>query len=161
MFFSSDWALLTLLAECFMVYLHPLQWQHTFVPILSGQMLDFIMAPTSFLMGCHLDHFEEVSKVRGPSRGVGPGLRGRRALRGKLSPRRICAGAPRSPTPAPYPAVTSGCRTCADTHTLTHIHTLCTVLWALTHTPLFSPPTTDHRMCPRPRPVLPASPPRF
>ncbi|XP_047396224.1 DENN domain-containing protein 3 isoform X2 [Sciurus carolinensis] len=61
-FFSSDWALLTLVAECFMVYLHPLQWQHTFVPILSAQMLDFIMAPTSFLMGCHLDHFGEVSK---------------------------------------------------------------------------------------------------
>ncbi|XP_072805905.1 DENN domain-containing protein 3 isoform X2 [Vicugna pacos] len=61
-FFSSSWALLTLVAECFMVYLHPLQWQHTFVPILSGQMLDFLMAPTSFLMGCHLDHFEEVSK---------------------------------------------------------------------------------------------------
>ncbi|KAM4865580.1 DENN domain-containing protein 3 [Thomomys bottae] len=61
-FFSSDWALLTLIAECFMVYLHPLQWQHTFVPILSRQMLDFVMAPTSFLMGCHLDHFEEVNK---------------------------------------------------------------------------------------------------
>lgn len=64
MFFSSDWALLTLTAECFVAYLHPLQWQHTFVPILSGQMLDFVMAPTSFLMGCHLDHFEEVRKVR-------------------------------------------------------------------------------------------------
>lgn len=63
-FFSCSWALLTLVAECFMVYLHPLQWQHTFVPILSRQMLDFVMAPTSFLMGCHLDHFEEVSKVR-------------------------------------------------------------------------------------------------
>ncbi|XP_060245275.1 DENN domain-containing protein 3 isoform X3 [Meriones unguiculatus] len=61
-FFSSDWALLTLIAECFLAYLHPLQWQHTFVPILSGQMLDFVMAPTSFLMGCHLDHFEEVRK---------------------------------------------------------------------------------------------------
>ncbi|XP_059971573.1 DENN domain-containing protein 3 isoform X1 [Mesoplodon densirostris] len=61
-FFSSSWALLTLVAECFMAYLHPLQWQHTFVPILSRQMLDFVMAPTSFLMGCHLDHFEEVSK---------------------------------------------------------------------------------------------------
>ncbi|XP_041528510.1 DENN domain-containing protein 3 [Microtus oregoni] len=61
-FFSSDWALLTLIAECFVVYIHPLQWQHTFVPILSGQMLDFVMAPTSFLMGCHLDHFEEVRK---------------------------------------------------------------------------------------------------
>ncbi|XP_029447975.1 DENN domain-containing protein 3 isoform X2 [Rhinatrema bivittatum] len=62
-FFSSDWALLTLIAECFMLYLHPIQWQHTFVPILSSQMLDFIMAPTSFLMGCHLDHFEEVKKA--------------------------------------------------------------------------------------------------
>lgn len=50
------------MAECFVAYLHPLQWQHTFVPILSGQMLDFVMAPTSFLMGCHLDHFEEVRK---------------------------------------------------------------------------------------------------
>lgn len=63
-FFSSNWALLTLVTECFLAYLHPLQWKHTFVPILSGQMLDFVMAPTSFLMGCHLDHYEEVSKVR-------------------------------------------------------------------------------------------------
>ncbi|XP_062043922.1 DENN domain-containing protein 3 isoform X2 [Lepus europaeus] len=61
-FFSADWALLTLVAECFVAYLHPLQWQHPFVPILSGQMLDFLMAPTSFLMGCHLDHLQEVSK---------------------------------------------------------------------------------------------------
>ncbi|XP_037354764.1 DENN domain-containing protein 3 isoform X2 [Talpa occidentalis] len=60
--FSSNWALLTLVAECFLAFLHPLQWQHTFVPVLSSQMLDFLMAPTSFLMGCHLDHFEEVSK---------------------------------------------------------------------------------------------------
>lgn len=63
-FFSSSWALLPLVAECFLAYLHPLQWQHTFVPVLSRQMLDFVMAPTSFLMGCHLDYFEEVSKVR-------------------------------------------------------------------------------------------------
>lgn len=62
--FSSDWALLTLVAECFMLYLHPLQWQHTFVPLLSRHMLDFVMAPTSFLMGCHADHFEVVSTVR-------------------------------------------------------------------------------------------------
>ncbi|XP_073446515.1 DENN domain-containing protein 3 isoform X2 [Dendrobates tinctorius] len=61
-FFSKDFALLTLVAECFMVYLHPIKWQHTFVPILSQHMLDFIMAPTSFLMGCHLDHYKEVCK---------------------------------------------------------------------------------------------------
>ncbi|XP_036119777.1 DENN domain-containing protein 3 isoform X1 [Molossus molossus] len=60
--FSASWALLTLMAESFLAYLQPLHWQHTFVPILSGQMLDFVMAPTSFLMGCHLCHFEEVSK---------------------------------------------------------------------------------------------------
>lgn len=63
-FFSATWALLTLVAECFLAYLHPLRWQHTLVPILSGQMLDFLMAPTAFLMGCHLSHLEEVSKVR-------------------------------------------------------------------------------------------------
>ncbi|XP_059528413.1 DENN domain-containing protein 3 isoform X1 [Myotis daubentonii] len=61
-FFSASWALLTLVAECFLAYLHPLRWQHTLVPILSGQMLDFLMAPTAFLMGCHLSHLEEVSK---------------------------------------------------------------------------------------------------
>ncbi|KAG5842676.1 hypothetical protein ANANG_G00180140 [Anguilla anguilla] len=60
-FFSSDWALLTLTAECFMLYIRPLLWQHPYVPILSRQMLDFLMAPTAFLMGCHLRHFEEVA----------------------------------------------------------------------------------------------------
>uniref|UniRef100_A0A8C9RNE3 DENN domain-containing protein 3 n=1 Tax=Scleropages formosus TaxID=113540 RepID=A0A8C9RNE3_SCLFO len=60
-FFSSDWARLTLVAECFMLFIRPLVWQHPFVPVLSRQMLDFVMAPTSFLMGCHLHHFEEVA----------------------------------------------------------------------------------------------------
>ncbi|XP_007249779.3 DENN domain-containing protein 3 [Astyanax mexicanus] len=60
-FFSSDWARLTLMAECFMLYIHPLRWQHPLVPTLSRQMLDFLMAPTAFLMGCHLSHFKEVA----------------------------------------------------------------------------------------------------
>ncbi|XP_041933016.1 DENN domain-containing protein 3 isoform X2 [Alosa sapidissima] len=60
-FVSSDWARLTLVAECFMRFIHPLHWQHPFVPILSHQMLDFLMAPTSYLMGCHAQHIEEVA----------------------------------------------------------------------------------------------------
>lgn len=60
--FSASWALLPLVAACFLAYLHPLRWQHTLVPILPGQMLDFLMAPTAFLMGCHLRHLDEVSK---------------------------------------------------------------------------------------------------
>uniref|UniRef100_A0A671S756 DENN domain-containing protein 3-like n=1 Tax=Sinocyclocheilus anshuiensis TaxID=1608454 RepID=A0A671S756_9TELE len=61
-FLSTDWAKLTLVAECFMIFIHPLRWQHPFVPVLSRQMLDFIMAPTAFLMGCHTSHFEEVAE---------------------------------------------------------------------------------------------------
>ncbi|XP_063041761.1 DENN domain-containing protein 3 isoform X2 [Engraulis encrasicolus] len=59
-FVSSDWARLTLVAECFMRYIHPLSWQHPFVPVLSRGMLDFLMAPTSYLMGCHAHHIEDV-----------------------------------------------------------------------------------------------------
>uniref|UniRef100_A0A671KL56 DENN domain-containing protein 3-like n=1 Tax=Sinocyclocheilus anshuiensis TaxID=1608454 RepID=A0A671KL56_9TELE len=61
-FLSTDWAKLALVAECFMIFIHPLRWQHPFVPVLSRQMLDFIMAPTAFLMGCHTSHFEEVAE---------------------------------------------------------------------------------------------------
>lgn len=62
-FFSSDWSRLTLMAECFILYIHPLSWQHPYVPVLSRQMLDFVMAPTAFLMGCHLSHYDEVASV--------------------------------------------------------------------------------------------------
>ncbi|XP_043088969.1 DENN domain-containing protein 3 isoform X2 [Puntigrus tetrazona] len=61
-FLSTDWAKLTLVAECFTIFIHPLRWQHPFVPVLSHQMLDFIMAPTAYLMGCHTHHFEEVAE---------------------------------------------------------------------------------------------------
>lgn len=63
-FFSSDWARLTLIIECFMLYIWPLHWQHPLVPILSQHMLDFVMAPTAFLMGCHISHYEDVAKVK-------------------------------------------------------------------------------------------------
>ncbi|XP_010871469.2 DENN domain-containing protein 3 isoform X2 [Esox lucius] len=59
--FSCDWARLTLLAECLMLFIHPLLWQHPYVPVLSRQMLDFLMAPTAYLMGCHLNNYEEVA----------------------------------------------------------------------------------------------------
>uniref|UniRef100_A0A7N6F6A7 UDENN domain-containing protein n=1 Tax=Anabas testudineus TaxID=64144 RepID=A0A7N6F6A7_ANATE len=60
-FFSSDWARLTLVAESLLLYLQPLSWQQPYVPVLAGGMLDFLMAPTAFLMGCHISHFEEVA----------------------------------------------------------------------------------------------------
>ncbi|TWW65254.1 DENN domain-containing protein 3 isoform X1 [Takifugu flavidus] len=60
-FFSSDWARLTLVAESLLLYLQPLSWQQPYVPVLASGMLDFLMAPTAFLMGCHISHFEEVA----------------------------------------------------------------------------------------------------
>ncbi|KAF3691884.1 DENN domain-containing protein 3 [Channa argus] len=59
--FSANWARLTLVAESLLLFLMPLSWQHPYVPVLSRGMLDFLMAPTAFLMGCHLSHFEEVA----------------------------------------------------------------------------------------------------
>ncbi|XP_015225370.1 PREDICTED: DENN domain-containing protein 3-like [Cyprinodon variegatus] len=59
--FSADWARLTLMAECLFIFLQPLTWQHPYVPVLARGMLDFLMAPTAFLMGCHLSHLTEVA----------------------------------------------------------------------------------------------------
>ncbi|XP_078093049.1 DENN domain-containing protein 3-like isoform X2 [Mustelus asterias] len=62
-FFSTNWPLLTLVTECFVHYLHPLQWRHPYIPVLANQMLDLVMAPTIFLMGCHSRHFETINEV--------------------------------------------------------------------------------------------------
>uniref|UniRef100_UPI003AAD2776 DENN domain-containing protein 3-like n=1 Tax=Centroberyx gerrardi TaxID=166262 RepID=UPI003AAD2776 len=59
--FSADWARLTLMAESLLLFLQPLSWQQPYVPVLARGMLDFLMAPTAFLMGCHISHFEEVA----------------------------------------------------------------------------------------------------
>uniref|UniRef100_M4AJ32 DENN domain containing 3 n=1 Tax=Xiphophorus maculatus TaxID=8083 RepID=M4AJ32_XIPMA len=59
--FSADLARLTLVAESLLIFLQPLTWQHPYVPVLARGMLDFLMAPTAFLMGCHLSHYAEVA----------------------------------------------------------------------------------------------------
>ncbi|KAG7261354.1 hypothetical protein CRUP_002495, partial [Coryphaenoides rupestris] len=59
--FSADWARLTLVAESLLLFLKPMSWQQPYVPVLARGMLDFLMAPTAFLMGCHSSHFEEVA----------------------------------------------------------------------------------------------------
>lgn len=45
------------------IILQPMSWQQPYVPVLARGMLDFLMAPTAFLMGCHSSHFEEVAAV--------------------------------------------------------------------------------------------------
>ena len=43
--------------------LQPMSWQHPYVPVLASGMLDFLMAPTAFLMGCHSSHYKDVAAV--------------------------------------------------------------------------------------------------
>ncbi|XP_056457584.1 DENN domain-containing protein 3-like isoform X1 [Gadus chalcogrammus] len=59
--FSADWAQLTLVAESLLLFLKPMSWQHPYVPVLASGMLDFLMAPTAFLMGCHSSHYKDVA----------------------------------------------------------------------------------------------------
>uniref|UniRef100_A0A672FWG1 DENN domain-containing protein 3-like n=1 Tax=Salarias fasciatus TaxID=181472 RepID=A0A672FWG1_SALFA len=59
--FSADWSRLTLVAESLLAFLQPLSWQQPYVPVLARGMLDFLMAPTAFLMGCHVNHFADVA----------------------------------------------------------------------------------------------------
>ncbi|XP_055508697.1 DENN domain-containing protein 3-like [Leucoraja erinacea] len=62
-FVSRDWPLLTLMTECFVYYLRPLPWRHPYIPVLASSMLDMLMAPTVFLMGCHSRHIRTVIEL--------------------------------------------------------------------------------------------------
>ncbi|XP_069740584.1 DENN domain-containing protein 3-like isoform X2 [Narcine bancroftii] len=62
-FLSCNCPLLTLVAECFVNFLHPLRWRHPYIPVLGSRMLDLVMAPTVFLMGCHSRHLDTISEV--------------------------------------------------------------------------------------------------
>ncbi|XP_051887648.1 DENN domain-containing protein 3-like [Pristis pectinata] len=62
-FLSSHWPLLTLVTQSFLHFLQPLRWRHPYIPVLATQMLDLVMAPTVFLMGCHSRHMDTISEV--------------------------------------------------------------------------------------------------
>ncbi|XP_078722492.1 DENN domain-containing protein 3 isoform X1 [Lampetra fluviatilis] len=60
---SPELSLLTPLAESLLHLLRPLSWRHAYAPVLSAGMLDFLEAPTVFLMGCHSRHLSTVDRV--------------------------------------------------------------------------------------------------
>jgi len=48
---STHKALLTQVINCFASFLYPLQWKHTFIPILPIVMIDILESPFPFLIG--------------------------------------------------------------------------------------------------------------
>lgn len=55
---SSQVDILTLCAESFISLLYPFKWMHPFVPILPSQLIEYLEAPTPYLMGVTRNVFD-------------------------------------------------------------------------------------------------------
>jgi len=63
---SEQKSLLTAAAETLQLLFYPFQWPHVYIPVLSRWLLDFIQAPTPFIMGVPaqlLPYMPEVCEV--------------------------------------------------------------------------------------------------
>jgi len=61
-FISSYYTMLTIAAEAITQLLLPFHWHHIFIPILPRDLLNFIEAPTPFIVGVHADNKQYVSE---------------------------------------------------------------------------------------------------
>jgi DENN domain-containing protein 1 len=55
--------LLTAAAETMSQLFYPFQWPHVYIPVLSRWLLDFIQAPTPFIMGVPTDLLSSLPEV--------------------------------------------------------------------------------------------------
>ncbi|XP_047135249.1 myotubularin-related protein 13 isoform X1 [Hydra vulgaris] len=53
---ASSYSHLTMAAEALVSLLYPLQFSYVFIPTLPSSLLDFLTAPTPFLMGVHMSY---------------------------------------------------------------------------------------------------------
>jgi hypothetical protein len=66
---SRQYRLLTLVAENVVRLLHPFKFQHVYIPVMPYSLVDYLEAPTPFLMGLHsLDDLDSCTQVRGGNR---------------------------------------------------------------------------------------------
>lgn len=52
-FLSALYPMLTYCIQCFLTYISPFDWRHPCVPILPYQLLEYLEAPGTNIMGCH------------------------------------------------------------------------------------------------------------
>ncbi|XP_038051652.1 DENN domain-containing protein 3-like [Patiria miniata] len=64
-FVSQDYALLTPIVECFLLFILPFKWPFVYVPVVSSSLLDLLEAPGCFIMGCNSTHRQRISEVEG------------------------------------------------------------------------------------------------
>eukprot|EP00961_Rhodomonas_salina_P127327 1716442-Rhodomonas_salina.1 len=53
LFYSDSVSLLTTVAESILTLIFPFRWEHVYIPVLPLQLLEFVHAPTPFIMGVH------------------------------------------------------------------------------------------------------------
>ena len=57
--------MLTIAAETIIKLIFPFEWHHIFIPILPFELLDFLEAPTPFIVGVHSKLKEKVLEYPG------------------------------------------------------------------------------------------------
>ncbi|XP_074657032.1 DENN domain-containing protein 3-like isoform X2 [Tubulanus polymorphus] len=65
LFLSANYALLTITQEAFLNFIYPFMWRYTYVPVLANNLLEYIEAPGTWIMGCSSIHRNQVQQVEG------------------------------------------------------------------------------------------------
>lgn len=65
LFCSKHYTLLTLAAETVIRLLFPFEWHHIYIPILPIDLLEFLEAPTPYIIGIHIDILDSVQDIPG------------------------------------------------------------------------------------------------
>lgn len=60
---SASYNHLTMAAEALTALLYPLKFNYVFIPVLPSGLLDFLSAPTPFLMGVHMSYSEYIPEL--------------------------------------------------------------------------------------------------
>ena len=63
---SKHKSLLMQACAALLTFLFPLQWSHTFIPILPGEMIDVLDAPLPFLVGLEEETLQEYEIMENP-----------------------------------------------------------------------------------------------
>jgi hypothetical protein len=50
-------------ANAVFAFIYPFKWQHVFVPILPGKLLDYVCAPMPYILGIHSSMLQKVLKM--------------------------------------------------------------------------------------------------
>jgi hypothetical protein len=62
--YSKQTSLLTMAAEALLALIFPFRWEHVYIPVLPLQLLEFVNAPTPFIMGVNTHSLRNRSPPR-------------------------------------------------------------------------------------------------